>query len=125
MASVSCIYGLGEKKDYEALGKKYTIGQKIKRNELLKELIRIQYLRNDVEFKRGSFRVKGENVDVYLATGEAVVRISLFGDYIDKILVFTVNPGAKGIMDLRTKDAEELKGITILPAKHYMTPNRG
>lgn len=122
VASVSCIYGLGEKADYEALGKNYKVGQKIKRNELLKELVKIQYFRNDVEFKRGTFRVKGENLDIHLATGEAVVRISLFGDYIDKILVFTINPGAKSVLDLRASNAEELNGITILPAKHYMTP---
>ncbi len=125
VASVSCIYGLGEKKDYESLGRLFETGQKIKRNELLRQLVSIQYERNDIAFYRGQFRVKGETIDIFLATGEAVVRIVMFGDTIEQIYIFNINPGAAAPVwaaDLRSRDAAELPQITILPAKHFMTP---
>jgi len=82
VASVSCIYGIGEKEDYQAMGKEFKAGDKIRRNEIMRQLVRIQYERNDEQFGRGQFRVKGENIDINLATGEAVVRINMFGDEI-------------------------------------------
>lgn len=124
VASVSCIYGLGEKEDYEALGKHYAIGQKIKRNELLRQLTKIQYTRNDIEFKRGTFRVKGENIDVHLATGEAIVRFSVFGDFIDKIILYTITPGTASAIIVNRAVGLEISKITILPAKHFMTPEK-
>src|SRR3989339_1907963 len=140
VASVSCIYGLGERADYEAMSRHFQVGQKIKRNQFLRELVKIQYLRDDQEFKRGNFRVKGENIDLHLATGEAVARITMFGDVIDKIIIVPFNKGARlpprgtsgqGEGDLIPSSslwianhhyAQELKEITILPAKHFMTP---
>ncbi len=125
VASVSCIYGLGSKEDYEALGKHFEVGQEIKRNELLRQLIKIQYERNDQTFLRGQFRVHGDTVDIHLATGEAVVRIVMFGDKIEKILIFTVQPGAGKIAlvsELQEAKAKKLEEVTILPAKHFMTP---
>ncbi len=129
VASVSCIYGLGEKEDYEAMGKHYQVGQKIKRNDLLKELVKIQYTRDEIEFRRGTFMVRGENIDIHLATGEAIVRINMFGDYIEKIYINSINPGASNKSPLPPfikggveGHAHKLKDITILPAKHYMTP---
>ena len=125
VASVSCIYGLGEREDYVAMSKKFSVGQKIKRNDLLRQLIAIQYERNDVEILRGQFRVRGENLDIHLATGEAVVRIVMFADQIEKIKIYNINPGEKIPIwgrDLSQAEGTELEEIMILPAKHFMTP---
>lgn len=92
VASVSCIYGIGERADYEDLSQTFRVGQIIKRNELLRRLVGIQYIRNDIEFKRGQFRVKGENIDIHLATGEEIIRVNMFGDAIDKIISYKINP---------------------------------
>jgi len=125
VASVSCIYGIGEKKNYQALGKKFFIGQKIKRNELLRRLVKIQYERNDAGFYRGQFKVKGDTINIYLATGEAVVRIIMLGDEIIKIQLFNIKPGATfpvWAADLANKEIQKLNEVTILPAKHFLTP---
>lgn len=124
VASVSCIYGLGEKADYEALSRSFAVGQIVKRNDLLLQLIRLQYERNDAEFKRGQFRVKGESIDIHLATGEAMVRILMYGDTIDKITVFNILPGKElpWAENYSIKKGQNLEGIRILPAKHFMTP---
>ena len=116
VASVSCIYGLGGKADYEAMSEKISVGQKIKRNELLRRLVKIQYERNDIAFLRGQFRVRGEIIDIHLATGEAVVRIEMFGDTVDKIsLIPTKTELGSGVEN-------PVAAITILPAKHFMAP---
>ncbi|MDD5032098.1 MAG: excinuclease ABC subunit UvrB [Patescibacteria group bacterium] len=127
VASVSCIYGLGERADYEAMSVKFAVGQKIKRNELLRQLVKIQYERDDKNFYRGQFRVKGEMVDIHLATGEAIVRIVMFGDIIDKIQIFNIKPGQNSPLLIRRGgggevSGDEVKSIIILPAKHFMTP---
>jgi len=124
VASVSCIYGLGEKEDYAALSRQFFSGQIIARNDLLHQLISIQYERNDLEFRRGQFRVKGEIVDVHLATGEAIVRFELFGDMIDRIKLYTIQPGhaltwAETFSSITPAILNE---VLILPAKHFMTP---
>lgn len=124
VASVSCIYGLGEKADYEALSKHFRVGQKIKRNEILRQLVKIQYERDDLNFIRGKFKVRGETIDLYLATGESIVRIIMFGDRIDKIYSFNIAPG-KNLAWAETysgKIGQQLAEIMILPAKHFMTP---
>ncbi|MDD5291478.1 MAG: excinuclease ABC subunit UvrB [Patescibacteria group bacterium] len=122
VASVSCIYGLGERADYEAMSVKFSAGQKIKRNELLRQLVKIQYERDDKQFYRGQFRVKGEMIDVHLATGEAVVKIIMAGDVIEKISLSPFSP----LLSRRGAGGEvgeaETKSIAILPAKHFMTP---
>jgi excinuclease ABC subunit B len=115
VASVSCIYGIGEKENYIALSKCFKIGQAIKRNELLRRLVKIQYARNDLEFKRGQFRVKGENIDIHLATGEEIIRVVMSGDIISDILTANTNN------ETRSKFVP-ISEITILPAKHFMTP---
>jgi excinuclease ABC subunit B len=125
VASVSCIYGLGEREEYVAMSKKFSVGQKIKRNDILRELVAIQYERNDTEILRGQFRVRGENLDIHLATGEAVVRIILMADTIEKIKIYNINPGEKIPVwgrDLSRTQGTDLPEITILPAKHFMTP---
>ncbi len=125
ISSVSCIYGIGEREYYKGLSKIFSVGQNIKRNELLRRLIKIQYERNDQGFYRGQFRVNGDQIDIHLIDGQAVVRILMFGDEIEKILMFDVKPDGKKPVwasDLRNKNARELNEITILPAKHFMTP---
>lgn len=123
IASVSCIYGLGEKVDYLSLSQKFNVGEKIKRNEILRRLIKIQYERDDKQLGRGQFRVRGDRIDIHLATGEAIVRVTLFGDTIEKIQIFTITPSKESawIMELDDNKAEILETISILPAKHYMT----
>ncbi len=123
VASVSCIYGLGEKVNYDNLSLEYTKGQTIKRNSALRDLIRIQYERDDIELKRGTFRVKGENVDIHLPTGEEVIRLSFFGEVIENIIRFRITPGSGGwIETLRNSHGQSIDHLKILPAKHFMTP---
>ncbi len=125
VASVSCIYGIGEREYYEKASIKFTVGQPIKRNELLRQLVKIQYERNDIAFYRSQFRVKGDVIDIHLATGEAVVRINLDGNTIASIYSFNLRPSAGSPVwgaDLKNKDGEQLPAITILPAKHFVTP---
>jgi len=124
IASVSCIYGLGERADYEAASQHFQIEQIIKRNQLLRDLVKIQYARDDKEFKRGSFRVKGENIDIHLATGEGVVRITLLGEEIEKITIYNIRPGQEQPLwseQFRREHGQELNDVAILPAKHFMT----
>lgn len=123
VASVSCIYGLGEPADYLYSSQKYEIGKKIKRNDLLRSLVRIQYDRNDIDFLRGQFKVRGGNIDIHLATGEAVVRIIMSGDTIEHIYSFNIKPGRQFLInEVPTSELTALKEITIFPAKHFMTP---
>src|SRR6056297_172671 len=125
VASVSCIYGIGEKEDYQAMGKEFKAGDKIRRNEIMRQLVRIQYERNDEQFGRGQFRVKGENIDINLATGEAVVRINMFGDEIGEIIYYQKGPkydAAIVVGGMIEVPKEKLERIMILPAKHFVTP---
>ena len=125
VASVSCIYGIGEKEDYKAMGKEFSIGDKIRRNEIMRQLVRIQYERNDEQFGRGQFRVKGENIDINLATGEAVVRINMFGDEIGEIVYYQKGPkydASLVVGGLIESFSQKLKKVNILPAKHFVTP---
>jgi len=124
VASVSCIYGIGNREYYEASSAILKVGQKIKRNEILRQLIKIQYERNDEGFYRGQFRVKGDTIDIHLATGQDVVTIQMNGDLIEKIFITNVKPGQGGSLARFVIDREraETKSITILPAKHFMTP---
>jgi len=111
VASVSCIYGIGSRQDYEDMSLFLHVGQNIKRNELIRQLIGIQYERNDIAFQRGQIRVRGSNVEIKLTTGEAVVRIEMLGEQITKIKY-----------QISDQTVEERSGIKILPAKHFMTP---
>ena len=125
VASVSCIYGIGEREDYMSAGKTFFVGQNIKRNELLRQLVKNQYQRNDTAFYRGQFKVKGDTIDVHLATGEAVLRIRMYGDKIERIYYFPIKPLAGQPVwagDLRDKQGLDQQKITILPAVHFMIP---
>lgn len=113
VASVSCIYGLGNPEDYSALSRKVKVGEKMERNKLIRYLIDMQYERSDYEFYSGNFRVRGDVVDVHLASDELAVRVEFFGDTIEKVIL--VNPISGEV----TEVADE---YTIFPAKQFVTP---
>jgi len=112
VASVSCIYGLGSPVDYENQVLSLRTGKEISRDDILKKLVEIQYDRNDIAFDRGSFRVRGDVVDIFPAGSENAVRIELFGDEIESIK--EINPIAGDIMGIRNH-------VAVYPASHYVT----
>jgi excinuclease ABC subunit B len=112
VASVSCIYGLGDPREYRELMLMLEVGQKIPRREILQALVRVQYVRNDLEFVRGTFRVRGDVVEVYPAYEEQAIRIELFGDDIERISRF--NP-------LTGETIVRLQKAAIYPATHFVT----
>lgn len=113
VASVSCIYGLGDPEDYQNLTISLRPGMQMDRDDLLKKLISIQYVRNDIAFERGTFRVRGDSVDIFpAASNEEAIRVEFFGDEIDRIL------------EINSLTGEILRGRTyfmIFPASHYAT----
>jgi excinuclease ABC subunit B len=112
VASVSCIYGLGSPEAYFGMLIKLTTGQELPRNQLLKQLVEIQYERNDVDFHRGSFRVRGDTVEIFPAYEEnRALRIEFFGDEIDAIS--EVDP-------LRGLVIDRIPRTVIFPASHYV-----
>lgn len=113
VSSVSCIYGIGSPDIYKNMTVKASVNQNIKRDHFLRELIKIQYQRNDIEFARGSIRVRGDVVEVFPPSeDDKAVRIEFFGDYIDKIS--WVDP-------LRGVTLEEVKEVTLYPNSHYVS----
>jgi len=114
VASVSCIYGLGSPENYASMALEISKGQTIDRDDLLRALTRMQYARNQMDFRRGTFRARGDVIEVYPAyEEEAVIRVEMFGDEIESLLV--VNP-------LRGEVLSELASTTIYPANHYVAP---
>ncbi len=113
VASVSCIYGLGSPSDYKRMMIHVPKGASIPRNELLLKLVDIQYERNDIDFARGKFRVRGDVVEVWPAYEEFGFRIELFGDDVDSLAIINPTSGET----LRTLDE-----LYIYPAKHFVTP---
>ncbi|PKD42518.1 excinuclease ABC subunit UvrB [Rhodohalobacter barkolensis] len=112
VSSVSCIYGIGSPSEYEKLIIQLKVGQDIPRNTLLYDLVDLHYRRSDHEFTRGTFRVRGDVVDIYPAYSEEGLRITMWGDEIEKMQVFDVESG--DIID----DVDEFR---IYPASHYVT----
>src|SRR5436190_14426218 len=88
VASVSCIYGIGSKEDYEALVLPVRVGQEITRDQFLERVVDLQYSRNDIEFGRGQFRVRGDTIELWPAGTEDALRIEFFGDQIERITRF-------------------------------------
>ncbi len=113
VASVSCIYGLGDPEDYEAMVIALELGQRIERDDLLRRLVDLQYERNDIDFGRGRFRVRGDCVDVQPACEQFAYRIELFGNQIDRIAL--VNPTTGEILGAEQQ-------LYVYPAKHYVMP---
>jgi excinuclease ABC subunit B len=112
IASVSCIYGIGNREDYEALMVPLVQGMEIGRELLLTKLVDIQYTRNDIAFDRGQFRVRGDTVDIRPAQTEDAIRVEFFGDEIDRIQRFDPLTG---------NTTETLGSVTIFPGKQFVT----
>ncbi len=113
VATVSCIYGLGAPKEYLAQSLPLRVGQKIDRDELIRGLVNIQYQRNDIDFTRGNFRVKGDTVEVIAIYDQEATRIEFFGDEIEKI--YRINPLTGEILMDR-------QSVAIYPASYYVAP---
>jgi excinuclease ABC subunit B len=112
VASVSCIYGLGDPREYRELMLMLEVGQRMERRDILQALVRVQYARNDADFDRGTFRVRGDVVEVFPAYEEQAVRIELFGDEIERITRF----------DPLTGNAiTRLQRAAIYPATHFVS----
>ena len=116
VASVSCIYNIGSPENYQSVILELKTGQKISRKEFLNHLISLQYKRNDIDFKPGSFRVRGDIVEIYIVTGEKVVRIELANDVIKKISI------ASGDVHLNFKDHP--KSFKLFPATFWVAPQK-
>ncbi|RKY99477.1 MAG: excinuclease ABC subunit B [Candidatus Hydrothermota bacterium] len=112
VASVSAIYGLGDPADVKKLFILVEVGQEMSRDELIHRLVDIQYTRNDIELKRGTFRVRGDVVDIVPAYEEHIVRIEFFGDFVDSIRV---------IHPVTGKTLEVKQRVAIYPAGHWVT----
>lgn len=116
VASVSCIYGLGAPEDYLEMRVELYVGMEISREKLLLDLVNIHYERNDMDFHRGVFRVRGDRVEIFPAYEEEVaLRIDFFGDEIEAIA--EIDP-------LRGKVAGKLRRVAVYPASHYVTSKR-
>ena len=114
VASVSCIYGIGSKEDYEAMVIPLRVESEMNRDLLLSRLVDLQYTRNDIEFTRGQFRVRGDTVELCPAYSEDALRVEFFGDSIDRITRFAPLTGEK---------LESLSAVTIYPGKQFVTTN--
>ena len=113
VSSVSCIYGLGSPEAYQGMMLQVFANKELKRDKFLRELVRVQYTRNDVDFHRGTFRVRGDIVDVFPPYEEdKVIRVEFFGDFVDKLT--WVDP-------LRGETLLELDQVAIYPGSHYVT----
>jgi excinuclease ABC subunit B len=113
VASVSCIYGLGDPEDYQAQMVVVNRGDKVDRNRILEKLIDIQYTRNDFQFDRGTFRVRGDVVEVLPAYEREAYRIELFGNEVESI---------SRVNTLTGEILEAVEAVAIYPAKHFVTP---
>ena len=111
VSTVSCIYSLGNPQDWEDLAITINAGDVIKRNELIKKFIDARYERNDTEIAPGNFRVKGDTIDIIPAYSEDIVRISMFGDDVEKITLLD---------NVSLKEKHKVTQTKIFPAKHYL-----
>jgi excinuclease ABC subunit B len=112
VASVSCIYGLGSPAEYFDLMIRLKVGEERERYSILRDLVSIQYDRNDLALERGTFRVRGERIDIYPSYDDTGIRIELFGDTIESLSWFNVVSG---------ETIKNVKEIVIAPAKHFVT----
>ncbi|HAZ16518.1 MAG: UvrABC system protein B [Parcubacteria group bacterium GW2011_GWA2_43_13] len=115
VASVSCIYGLGSPQEYKKQAITVTQGQCIPRNDILRHLTQLQFTRNDTDFHRGTFRVRGDSIEIYpVFSLDEIIRIELFGDTIEQIHILDSLTGKQKIKNIHT--------IDIYPATHYVAP---
>lgn len=115
VASVSCIYGIGSPGDYAEMSIKLSLGQRYKHDKFLRHLSDIQYHRNDLDFARGNFRVRGDTVDIYPSGRETAYRVEFFGDEVERIL--EIDPLTGEIIGYPQQ-------VTIFPTSHYVTPEQ-
>jgi excinuclease ABC subunit B len=115
VASVSCIYGLGAPEDFQHQMLRLEVGENIPREDILEKLVSIQYQRNDLEFKRGVFRVRGDVIDLYPSHAEEAYRIELFGDEVERIKV--LDP-----VTMQVKREQET--LVAFPTTHFSTPHQ-
>ena len=113
VASVSCIYGIGSKEDYEAMVIPIRVGLEMTRDQFLERVVDLQYSRNDIEFGRGQFRVRGDTIELWPASSEDALRIEFFGDCIDRITQFD---------SLSGRALDSPAHVTIYPGKQFVTP---
>ena len=113
VSSVSCIYGLGSPEAYYGMLLPLQLGQRIPRDQILRKLVEIQYERNETEFSRGTFRVRGDIIEVYLSYEEQALRIELFGDDVDALTSFDPLTGKSG----RKHDK-----VAVYPKSHFVAP---
>jgi len=113
VASVSCIYGIGSKEDYEAMVIPIRANMEMTRDHFLHRLVDLQYTRNDIEFERGQFRVRGDTVELCPAGREDALRVEFFGDQIERVTRFEPLTGHK---------LDALDAVTIYPGKQFVTP---
>jgi excinuclease ABC subunit B len=113
VASVSCIYGLGSPEDYRAMMVGLRVGEEIDRDKVLTRLVDIQYDRNDVEFARGKFRVRGDCVEIWPSYEEFAYRIEFWGDEVEQLAI--INPTSGEVIDTQSE-------LFIYPAKHFVLP---
>ena len=113
VASVSCIYGIGSPKDYGGLAVTLEVGGRYPQDKLIRHLSGNQYTRNDLDFRRGTFRVRGDTIDIYPAGEENAVRVELFGDNVERILL--IDPLTGEVLDTP-------KTSKIFPVSHFVTP---
>ena len=115
VASVSCIYGIGSPSDYSEMSIELSIGQRYRHDKFIRHLNDIQYHRNDMDFARGTFRVRGDTIDIYPSGRETAYRIEFFDDEVERIL--EINPLTGEIIDYP-------KQVRIFPTSHYVTPEQ-
>jgi len=120
VASVSCIYNIGSPRDYQQVSLEIKPGQKITRKEFLGQLVALQYQRNDIDFKPGTFRVRGNTVDIYLVTGKEILRIEFGGDKIDKILLLPVSFFSQ--LETYYQSDRRINAYQLYPAHFWVTP---
>jgi excinuclease ABC subunit B len=113
IASVSCIYGIGSREDYEAMVIAVRVGQQMTRDHFLHRLVDLQYTRNDIEFMRGQFRVRGDTVELCPAGREDALRVEFFGEEIERITQFEPLTGEK---------IDTLDSVMVFPAKQFVAP---
>lgn len=115
VASVSCIYGIGSPADYAEMSIDLQVGQRYRQDKFIRHLNDIQYHRNDMDFARGNFRVRGDTIDIYPSGRETAYRIEFFGDEVERIL--EIDPLTGEVLDYP-------KEIRIFPTSHYVTPEQ-
>ena len=115
VASVSCIYGIGSPADYSEMSIDLIVGQRYRQDKFIRHLNDIQYHRNDMDFARGNFRVRGDTIDIYPSGRETAYRIEFFGDEVERIL--EIDPLTGEVLDYPRE-------IRIFPTSHYVTPEQ-